>query len=506
MKKKFYTDYIFTAVLVCVLLLFLGISHYSEAQTTPLVDSVITETTTADDNNAEAGREEEQGEDGNNESSKDGKIKEADSEKDGGGINISESIPVDRFIESWQGTYSKSIGSLGLENSTNARVLASVIIFVVAFVVLFASKKLTHFLLVKMRQQTLILPMSPRKLSFYFKSIYALFIASIIIGVLSALAVTWEVSVEKFVPDEFLISVLANALTVYAIVLGGTIVVDLACGLVERVILRWGRSSQSRVDTLLPIARNTIFIVFFVIFSLMLLAELGMNVMPLLAGAGVVGFAIGFGAQTIVKDLLTGFIIILEDLIQVGDVATLAGCSGLVEKITIRKVQLRALDGTVYTVPFGEITVVENLTKDFSYAMFDVGVAYRENVENVKRLLLQLDEEIRADEEFSGDIIEPLEILGLDKFADSAVIIKARMKTKPIKQWRIMREFNHRMKKLFDLENIEIPFPHQTIYFGEDRQGKAPPLRHLPVADPDKATSLEVEAEQEKRLPPSIKE
>lgn len=147
------------------------------------------------------------------------------------------------------------------------------------------------------------------------------------------------------------------------------------------------------------------------------------------------------------------------------------------EKITIRKVQLRDMAGTVYTVPFSEITIVENLTKDFSHYVFDVGIAYRENPDEVIAVLKEIDAEMRQDAEFKDDILDPLEVMGVDKFADSAVMLKARIKTKPIKQWRIGREFNRRMKHAFDKHGIEIPFPHRTQYFGEDRAGSAPPAR-----------------------------
>jgi len=145
-----------------------------------------------------------------------------------------------------------------------------------------------------------------------------------------------------------------------------------------------------------------------------------------------------------------------------------------VEKITLRKVQLRDLDGTVHTVPFGDVTIVSNLTKEFSYYVFEVGVAYRENVDDVMALLKELDEVFRQDESFGSRVLAPLEVQGLDRFDDSAVVIKARYKTKSHERWNVGREFNRRIKAAFDQHGIEIPFPHQTIYFGEDKQGNAP--------------------------------
>lgn len=244
---------------------------------------------------------------------------------------------------------------------------------------------------------------------------------------------------------------------------------------VEVAMRRANKRNSNRLKTLLPIIQNVIFILFAALFMLILLSEIGINILPLLAGAGIVGIAIGFGAQTMVKDFITGFTIIFEDLIQVGDVAKLGDRIGLIEKITLRKVQLRDLSGIVYTVPFSEISIVENWTKEYSYYLLDVGVAYRENCDEVIGYLKEIDEEMRSEEPYDNLILEPIEILGVDQFADSAVIIKARIKTLPIKQWEVGREFNRRMKHKFDEMGVEIPYPHQTVYFGQDKAGKAPP-------------------------------
>jgi len=232
---------------------------------------------------------------------------------------------------------------------------------------------------------------------------------------------------------------------------------------------------SARTRTLLPLAQSALTIVIVTVATLTILSELGLDIAPLLAGAGVIGLAIGFGAQTLVKDVITGMFILLEDAISVGDVVDVAGHSGLVEAVNIRSVRLRDLSGTVHTVPFSTIDSVKNLTKDFSYYLLDVGVAYRENTDHVIGLLREIDEEMRNDPELADDFLGPLEVLGLDRFDDSAVVIRARLKTKPLAQWRTGREFNRRMKFMFDKHNIEIPFPHQTVYFGVDREGSAPP-------------------------------
>ncbi|MCL6584288.1 MAG: mechanosensitive ion channel family protein [bacterium] len=199
----------------------------------------------------------------------------------------------------------------------------------------------------------------------------------------------------------------------------------------------------------------------------MILNELGFSIGPLLAGAGVVGLAVGFGAQNLVRDILSGIFIIVENQVRVGDVAILNGIGGLVEAVNLRTTILRGLDGTVHVFPNGTINTVANMTHGFAYYVFDIGVAYKENIDRVYAVLRQIGDQIIQEEPYRSMILEPLEILGVDRFADSAVIIKARIKTQPIKQWVVGREINRRIKERFDQEGIEIPFPHRTFYFGE---------------------------------------
>jgi small conductance mechanosensitive channel len=202
----------------------------------------------------------------------------------------------------------------------------------------------------------------------------------------------------------------------------------------------------------------------------------GIDLKPLLAAAGLGGLAIGFGAQSLVKDLISGFFILLENSVRVGDVVELAGVAGIVEQIELRVIRLRDLSGNVHVIPNGVIDKVKNMTSDYSYYLFDVGVAYREDVDEVMALLQEIAEELRRDPRFADDILEPLDMLGVDQFADSAVIIKCRIKTKPIQQWRVGREMNRRIKKTFDVKGIEIPFPHRRICWGEPKKGSPPPL------------------------------
>ncbi len=233
---------------------------------------------------------------------------------------------------------------------------------------------------------------------------------------------------------------------------------------------------QKRADTLRSIVRSVLTAVIFVVAGMMILEKLGIAIGPILGAAGVVGLAVGFGAQKVVEDVISGFFILLEDQIRVGDVVIISGTGGLVERVNIRMVILRDLAGNVHFIRNGTIGMVTNMTKGYSRYVFDIGVAYREDTDEVVEIIKEVDEGLRSDPDFKYDILEPIEILGVDKFADSAVIIKARTKTKPIKQWNVGREFNRRLKKKFDERNIEIPFPHTTLYMGQDKKGHSPVL------------------------------
>lgn len=231
-------------------------------------------------------------------------------------------------------------------------------------------------------------------------------------------------------------------------------------------------AQRQRAETLTQVLRDVARVFVVAVGTMMVLSEIGIDLKPLLAAAGLGGLAIGFGAQSLVKDVISGFFILLEDSIAVGDVVEIAGVSGLVEEVKLRSIRLRDVSGSVHVVPNGIVDRVKNMTKGFSFYVFDVGVAYKEDVDRVMAVLVEIAEELRADPLYAEDILEPLEMLGVDRFDDSAVIIRCRIKTMPSKQWRVGREMNRRIKKTFDAKGIEIPFPHRTLYWGE---GQAPP-------------------------------
>ncbi len=225
--------------------------------------------------------------------------------------------------------------------------------------------------------------------------------------------------------------------------------------------------SAKRAETLVGLLRQGVLIMLWILAGLVVLQQIGVAVGPILASACVLGLAIGFGAQNLVRDIISGFFIILEDQVRVGDVAIVNGTGGLVERINFRTLVLRDLSATVHVFPNGAINTLSNMTKEWSAYVFDIGVAYKEDVDKVIALMREVGEGMREDEHFGALMIDDIELFGLDAFGDSAVVIKGRLKTAPIKQWEVGREFKRRIKYAFDHAGIEIPFPHRSLYFGE---------------------------------------
>jgi small-conductance mechanosensitive channel len=251
--------------------------------------------------------------------------------------------------------------------------------------------------------------------------------------------------------------------------------------LVEQMTRRAGPDVEleKRAATLGGIFRKTINVCVWLLALVMVLREAGFDIGPLLAGAGVVGIAVGFGAQNLVRDVASGIFLLLENRVQVNDVAVINGTGGLVEAINLRTITLRGLDGTLHVFTNGSINTLSNMTHSYSYYVFDIGVAYKEDTDRVVKVLASIADEMMREDEYKSCILEPLEVLGVDKFADSAVIIKVRIKTAPIKQWLVGREMNRRIKKKFDELGIEIPFPHVSLYFGEASKPVSLSLKEL---------------------------
>jgi len=290
--------------------------------------------------------------------------------------------------------------------------------------------------------------------------------------------------VSGFLSGDFGAWLLSTFISVCLILVLGMV---LWLGLVSWVDYRLNSETRgapsARETTLLTLLRNAATIALFVVITMFVLAEIGIDIAPLIASAGVLGLAIGFGAQSLVKDIITGIFIQLEDAINVGDVVTVGGNTGTVEKLTIRSVTLRDVQGTVHVIPFSSVDMVSNFVKDFSYYVCDVGIAYRENIDDGKDAMHEAFDALRAGEH--GTFVRgDLEWFGVNALGDSAVMLRARIKCAPGKQWGIGRAYNELCKRALDARGIEIPFPHQTIYFGENKDGTAPALHVKQDAKP----------------------
>ncbi|MFO7981363.1 MAG: mechanosensitive ion channel family protein [Candidatus Aminicenantes bacterium] len=234
--------------------------------------------------------------------------------------------------------------------------------------------------------------------------------------------------------------------------------------------------SKKRAETISSVITNTMSVTVVTLALLILIGQIGIEIGPLLAAAGIAGLAIAFAGQSLVKDILNGFFILLEDQIRVGDIVEVGGISGVVENINLKLTRLRDLEGNVHFIPNSLIDIVANKTKEYSCYLLDIGVAYREDADEVMEVIKQIDEEMRRDQDWKDKILQPIEIFGLDRFDDSAVVVRARTRTLPAKQWGVGREFKRRIKKRFDEMDIEIPFPHTTLYMGQDKDKSSPPL------------------------------
>jgi moderate conductance mechanosensitive channel len=244
--------------------------------------------------------------------------------------------------------------------------------------------------------------------------------------------------------------------------------IEVAGHIINRALKVLSRKSDggrrtAQMKTLAPLVRGIVQGFIIVVTALTVLSELGVKIGPLLASAGVVGIAVGFGAQTLVKDFLTGMFLVIEDIVAVGDNVDIGGRTGTVEAMTLRTIRVRNMDGTLHVLPYSEAQVISNRTQTFSAYVFNIGVAYNTDFDHAFAVMRQVGEAIQANPEFGPKILQPLEIMGVDQLADSSVILKARFRTRPGQQWLVGREYNRRVKEAFDAEGIEIPFPIRQL-------------------------------------------
>ncbi len=240
---------------------------------------------------------------------------------------------------------------------------------------------------------------------------------------------------------------------------------------VEATMARGQRSedeARKRADTIVHVLTRSAEVGIWLIAGFMALSELGVDITPILAGAGVAGVAVGFGAQSLVRDLIAGFFILMENQYGKGDVVNLVGIGGLVEEVNLRRTVLRDLDGTVHSIPNGEIRIASNLTREWSRVNLNIPVAYEEDLDRVTAVINRVGQEMAQDVYFGPLITEAPQVLRVDDFAESAMMLKVLGVTKPIRQWEVMGEFRKRLKLAFDREGIRIPYPHQVVISDEE--------------------------------------
>ncbi|QQA44915.1 mechanosensitive ion channel [Pelagovum pacificum] len=318
------------------------------------------------------------------------------------------------------------------------------------------------------------MPMLERRLNrFVPRTLFILRALIFVLVVFFALDAISLIDLRGWLTSQFGIAVTGTIISVALVLLGAFAVWLAMTSWVDyRLNPEFGDVATAREHTLLALFRNAATIALIIITMMFVLSEVGLDIAPLLASAGVLGLAIGFGAQKMVQDIITGIFIQFENAMNVGDVVTVGGTTGVVERLTIRSVSLRDLSGTFHIIPFSSVDMVSNYMRDFGYFVCDMGVAYRENVEEVRQAMLDAFEELRMDPDQNAGIMDDLEWFGLNSFGDSAVVLRARIKCLPGKQWGVGRAYNGILKRVFDERGIEIPFPHQTIYLGESKDGK----------------------------------
>ena len=279
----------------------------------------------------------------------------------------------------------------------------------------------------------------------------------------------------KYLPDNILSWFFDHGLKILLILVGTFVVHKFSFILIDKGIRKAVttdrfisiEAEKKRQETLITVFHQAIVIIVWLLAVLMILSEIGINTAPLIAGAGIIGLAFGFGGQYLIKDLISGFFIILENQYRVGDVACFGDTCGLVEKVTLRTTILRDLDGVVHHVPNGEIKTASNLSKYFASVNLNIGVSYNSDLEKVIKVVNNVGKELAKDKNWKEMIIKAPQFLRVDDFADSAIVIKILGETKPLKQWDVSGELRKRLKIAFDKNGIEIPFPQRVIHQAE---------------------------------------
>ncbi|WP_121064513.1 mechanosensitive ion channel domain-containing protein [Chachezhania antarctica] len=331
------------------------------------------------------------------------------------------------------------------------------------------------------------LPLLEKRLNtFVPKALFVLRMAIVLLVIVFALNAISVIDLRGWMASQVGLRMTSTIFSVASVLLVSFIVwVAMTSWVDYRLNPEYGSVATSRERTLLTLLRNAATIALIVITLMFVLSDIGLDIAPLLASAGVLGLAIGFGAQKMVQDIITGIFIQLENAMNVGDVVSVGGTTGVVERLTIRSVSLRDVAGAFHVIPFSSVDMVTNYMREFGYFVCDMGVAYRESIGEVKQAMLDSFDELRADPEQAANILGDLEWFGVNEFGDSAVVVRARIKCVPGTQWGVGRAYNGVLKDVFDTRGIEIPFPHQTIFLGESKEGATQPF-HIRMDDSEK--------------------
>lgn len=383
-------------------------------------------------------------------------------------------------------SYHRFLSSNGLDESVFGRSIVTLIITIIGIGILLINRRLMTKLLAWAEPLSHKYAIPYSRLRFYTRAFRGVLFVLVFCMYCYAVAVTWGVPRNYIFESRWILSGLSTFVSIAVVIFVLLALWEAVNFGLSETLRRAHDNNQTRVKTLLPLIRNIIFSVFAVLFGLVLLSELGINVAPLLAGAGVIGVAIGFGAQNFVKDFITGFTIILEDLMRVGDTVRVGQYSGAVEKITLRKIQLRGSGGTVFTIPFNAINTVENMTKEFSGFDFAFSISYSTDPDLVFDMLRKIDEDMRSDPNFAAVMMAPIDIWGVDGLTDTGVVIKGRITTMAAKQWSVQREFYKRLVKAFAASGIEMPVMSRNFQVSVE----TPPEKYPHITDPLAANTI----------------
>ncbi len=324
------------------------------------------------------------------------------------------------------------------------------------------------------------------RVKLYVHAVIWLILAAVAVIAVLAVAETWSVPIVAWLATVGGERIVGSLISIAIITAVGLVLWELLNFGMERLIrpddqTLEGLRRAARLRTLLPLFRQVSLAVLALFVVLISLSEIGIDIGPLIAGAGVVGIAVGFGAQAMVKDMLGGVSALVEDTMAVGDVVAAGGKSGVVEMMTLRAIRLRDFDGTLHTVPFSDITIVSNSTKDFAFAVFRVNVAYNADVAEVQKIIVEIVKRIRQEPEFKAKIWDDVEMLGVDGFGDLAVTVLARVKVAPGMQWAVTRRFQGLLKEEFDREQIDMRSPARSIALPPPAATPEPPRKDEPA-------------------------